>query len=41
MLHIVSDSSILYNQKDATEKLGVFTTPLSVTVNGKSYREFE
>ena len=41
MLHIVSDSSILYNQKDAKEKLGVFTTPLSVTVNGKSYREFE
>ena len=41
MLHIVSDSSILYSQKDAKEKLGVYTTPLSVTVNGKSYREFE
>ena len=33
MLHIVSDSSILYSQKDAKEKLGVYTTPLSVTVN--------
>ncbi len=41
MLHIVSDSSILYSKKEALEKLNVYTTPLAVTVNNQCFREFE
>lgn len=41
MINIVSDSSILYSKKEALSRLGVYTTPLSVCVNGKTYQEFE
>ncbi len=40
MVHIVSDTSTLYSTTQA-EEAGFFVSPLSVTIAGKSYREFD
>ena len=40
MVHIVSDTSTLYSPAEA-EAAGFSVSPLSVTIGGKSYREFE
>ena len=40
MVHIVSDTSTLYSTIQATEA-GFTVAPLSVTIAGKSYREFD
>lgn len=40
MIRIVSDSSALYSKKDGQAK-GVTIAPLIVTINGKTYREYE
>ena len=40
MVHIVSDTSTLYSTAQA-ETAGFFVSPLSVTIAGKSYREFD
>lgn len=40
MIQIVSDSSTLYSVSQAKEK-GLYSVPLSVSINKNSYREFE
>ncbi len=40
MVRIVSDTSTLYSTRQAQEA-GFAVSPLSVTINGKSYREFD
>ena len=40
MVRIVSDTSTLYSTAQAREA-GFAVSPLSVTINGKSYREFD
>ena len=40
MVRIVSDTSTLYSTAQA-EQAGFAVSPLSVTINGKSYREFD
>ncbi len=40
MVHIVSDTSTLYSTTQA-EEAGFAVSPLSVTIGGKSYREFD
>ena len=40
MVHIVSDTSTLYSTTQA-EKAGFHVSPLSVTIAGKTYREFD
>ena len=40
MVHIVSDTSTLYSTSQAKEA-GFTVAPLSVTIAGKSYREFD
>ena len=40
MVRIVSDTSTLYSSTQAQEA-GFAVSPLSVTINGKSYREFD
>ena len=40
MVHIVSDTSTLYSTSQAKEA-GFTVAPLSVTISGKSYREFD
>lgn len=40
MIRIVCDSSTLYSSKEG-EKKGLLITPLMVSANGKSYREFD
>ena len=40
MVRIVSDTSTLYSTRQA-EEAGFFVSPLSVTIAGKSYREFD
>ena len=40
MVHIVSDTSTLYSTAQAKEA-GFTVAPLSVTIAGKSYREFD
>ena len=40
MVHIVSDTSTLYSTRQAREA-GFAVSPLSVTIGGKSYREFD
>ena len=40
MIRIVSDSSALYSKKDGQAK-EVTIAPLIVTINGKTYREYE
>lgn len=40
MLHIVTDSSTMYSIKEAQER-GFDLSPLSVTINNKTYREYE
>ena len=40
MVHIVSDTSTLYSTAQA-EAAGFAVSPLSVTIAGKSYREFD
>ena len=40
MVHIVSDTSTLYSTRQA-EEAGFAVSPLSVTIAGKSYREFD
>lgn len=40
MIHIISDSSTLYSVEQGKEK-GIFIVPLNITVEDKSYRDFE
>ena len=40
MVHIVSDTSTLYSTAQAREA-GFAVAPLSVTIAGKNYREFD
>lgn len=40
MIRILADSSTMYTKEEA-KKLHVDISPLSVTINGKSYREYE
>ena len=40
MVRIISDSSTMLNVKEGKEH-GITISPLSVTINGKSYRELE
>lgn len=40
MIKIVTDTSSLYSVKDGARK-GIKVAPLSVTINGKTYREYE
>ena len=40
MVHIVSDTSTMYSTVQA-EEAGFAVSPLSVTIAGKSYREFD
>ena len=40
MVRIVSDTSTLYSSVQAKE-VGFDVSPLSVTINGSSYREFD
>lgn len=40
MIRIISDSSSLYSKKDG-QAVGVAIAPLSVTINGKTYKEYE
>ena len=40
MIRIVSDTSTLYTTQQAKDA-GFFVSPLSVTINGKTYREFD
>ena len=40
MVHIVSDTSTLYSTAQA-EEAGFAVAPLSVTIGGKNYREFD
>ena len=40
MVRIIADTSTLYNSAQAQEA-GFFVNPLSVTIAGKSYKEFD
>ena len=40
MVRIVSDTSTLYSTSQAREA-GFAVSPLSVTINGETYREFD
>lgn len=40
MIRIISDTSTLYSVSEA-EKKGIYVSPLSVTINDKTYEEFE
>ena len=40
MIRIVADSSTLYSKSEGEEK-GIIIAPLAVTINGKTYKEYE
>ena len=40
MFHVITDSSALFSSKQGKE-VGIIVTPLSVTIDGKSYRELD